>query len=471
MKKILLSQLVLLSVVYLTWYFLYPEHIWWTEANAFFAWTPDYFTLGHTLPKDLPAVVAAYIAQFYKWKIWGALIQTAFTGIVLYASDLIVYRITREKNALWLAFIPASLFWYFQIGESTLVYSVCWSAAFLAAAGASLLIPRKARRNVSGIFCFRKAAYSYVLPAAIFGAVFYSGYLARGESREQERVYEAEHLAILHKWELIEKKITPERIGQNLHILNILFLALNETGRLPEKLFCYPLSTSNNFFFERNTNPACCRFNSLLYDCLGVDNEAIHQIFQASIQSDNGMTFHGLRMLTDWNLKSRNFPLAEKYMEILRHTTCHGNWLKSREALLASLKNSRENKKEPTPFFIGAHPFLSDMARLVDQDPENEKAAHYLLCGLLVGKDLEKFRQVFAVCYPNIRKETLQRHYEEALVMLSDSYPDILTKYPIRKERIKEYKDFSKQQGSLSELSLRSTYGNTFWYYARFRNI
>lgn len=471
MKKILLPQLILLTVVFLTWYVLYPGHIWWTEAETFFAWTPDYFAVEHSLPKDLPVVIAAFIAQFYKWKIWGALIQSAFTLIVLLSSDLIIYRLTKEKNALWLAFIPACLFWYFQIGESTLTYSVGWSLAFLAAAGLSLLIPRTARWNILRIFCFRKPVYGYLLPAVILGSAFYFGFYAKPEYRERERMYEAEHWAILHKWERIEKEMPPERIGQNLHALNIVLLALNETGQLPEKLFHYPISASDNFYFERNTNPACCRFNSLLYDCLGVDNEAIHQIFQASIQSDNGMTFHGLRMLTDWNLKSRNFPLAEKYMEILRHTTCHGNWLKSREALLASLKNSRENKKEPTPFFIGAHPFLSDMARLADQDPENEKAAHYLLCGLLVGKDLEKFRQVFAVCYPNIRKETLPRHYEEALVMLSDSYPDILTKYPIRKERIKEYKDFSKQQGSLSELSLRNTYGNTFWYYARFRNI
>lgn len=473
MKKILIPQLLLLPVVYLSWYLLYPEHIQWTEARTFFAWTPDYFTLEHSLPGDLPAIAAAFIAQFYKWRMWGSLIQTGFTLTVLLSADLILYRLTKEKNALWMAFIPACLFWYFQIGQDSLVYSVAWSTASILAAGASLLIPRTVRWNVSRITCFRKPVYGYLFAVLIPGSTFYFGYFAHAAHRQQEMAYQAEHWAIAHKWEQIEKEITPERIGRDLHTLNILLLALSETGQLPEKLFHYPLSASDNFCFERNSNPACCRFNSLFFDCLGIPNEAIHQTFQASIQSEKGMTFLGLRLLTDWYLKTRNFPVAEKYMEILGYSTCHSKWLDSRKRLLSSLKNSKETLKTENPFFIGARSFLTDMARLVDLDPQNEKAFHYLLCSLLISKDLDKFGQIFPSYYQNTQKKVLPRHYEEALVMLSSAYPEFLSKYPVRKECIGAYKDFCKLagEGSLSELMLRNKYGNTLWYYVRFRNM
>ena len=83
--------------------------------------------------------------------------------------------------------------------------------------------------------------------------------------------------------------------------------------------------------------------------------------------------------------QGRNRMLA-KYVEVMKHTSCHTKQAQLLGEYLASagVEDKINSGKNTSPFFIGAHPFLSDMARMVDRYPENRKAVDYLLCGLLI---------------------------------------------------------------------------------------
>ena len=89
--------------------------------------------------------------------------------------------------------------------------------------------------------------------------------------------------------------------------------------------------------------------------------------------------------------QGRNRMLA-KYVEVMKHTSCHTKQAQLLGEYLASagVEDKINSGKNTSPFFIGAHPFLSDMARMVDRYPENRKAVDYLLCGLLISKDVDK---------------------------------------------------------------------------------
>lgn len=467
MKKNLFTQLLLLPILFVFWYFVFPDYLWSIEANAYFVSTPDYYTLQLALPGDIKILAAHFIAQFYTWTALGALIQSLFTMLVLYASDSILYKITREKQSLWLAFIPACLFLAYQCGQPSLAYSVKWSFLFLVVGLCFTLLWRFPAWNVSGLFCFRKPICNYLFPALITGITLYSLYM-REELRNQEELFRLERNASRRDWDRILKDGESEKLRQDPFKLPFVLLALSEKQLLPEQIFTYPVSSSDCFFFERATSPFSCNFNSLFYDCLGVKNEAIHQSFQAGIQAENGMTFINMRRLIDWNLHIGAIPVAEKYLKVLEHATCHQKWIDKRHAVIASYRdNSVRLRNQSNAFFIGAHPFLSDMARVVDSDTTNSKAIDYMLCGILIDKDMNKFRQALSYCHKYMNSSVLPRHYEEALLLISQQDPEILTKYPIRKERMTQFTDFLQlmKQGGLFEKVLAEKYGTTFWYY------
>lgn len=467
MKKYLFIQLLLFPVLFVFWYFIFPDYLWSIEANAFFVSTPDYYILQLKLPEDLMILAAHFIAQFYTWTALGALIQSLFTMVILYAFDCILYKITKEKQTCWLAFIPACLFWVYQCGQPSLVFSVQWSFIFLVVACGFALFWRFPKWNVSGVFCFSKPVYNYLLPVLIIGITSYSIYTQEG-LRNQEELFSLEHSASGNKWDKILKNGNSEKIKQDPLKLPFVLLALSEKELLPEQLFSYPVSSTDCFLFERNTSPFSCNFNSLFYNCLGVKNEAIHQSFQAGIQAENGMTFIAMRRLIDWNLHNGTISVAEKYLKILEHASCHQKWIEKRYAVIASIQDHPvRSKKQSNSFFIGAHPFLSDMARVVDCDTTNMKAIDYLLCGILINKDMNKFRQVLSYCYTYMNRTVLPRHYEEALLLLSQQDPGLLVNYPVREERMVQFNDFSQlmKKGKLFENVLSEKYGTTFWYY------
>lgn len=470
MKKILLFQLLLLPVLFVFWYVVFPDYLWAVEANAFFVSTPDYYTMQLSQPGGLIKLAGHYIAQFYAWPVLGALIQSFFTMIVLYSSGSILYKITKEKQSLWLAFFPACLFWIYQCGHRTPVYSVLWSAVIVGVALCFAVLWRFPKWNISGIFCFRKPVFNYLIPVLVTCITLYI-IRSNEEFLRQEQFFRLEHNASAGNWDKVLKDGESKEVLQDPLKLPYVLLALSEKGLLPEQLFGYPVSTPDCFYFERNATPFCCNFNSLFYSCLGVKNEAIHQSFQAGIQADNGMTFINMRRLTDWNLQAGNIAVVEKYLKVLRQASCYGKWIDKRYKAIASYRdNPVAVKNRPAPFFIGAHPFLSDMARVVDSDTTNLKAIDYMLCGILINKDMGKFKQLLSYCYKYMKRPVLPRHYEEALLLISQQDPGILSSYPVRKERAQQFNEFLQlmKQGGLFEKVLAEKYGNSFWYYYRF---
>lgn len=482
MKKIILFQLFITSfVLFLLAYGVYTDYLWWLEGNSFFTTIPDFARLQFSLPGELPQYVASFLAQFYKWPVCGALIQVSFAWVVLLAGYLICYRLFQNKGMLWLAFIPVAVFVSGQYDDITLTRSVLWSgiSVVLAILVGLVTLKWKTRPRFSERF-WCSPFFSYLVPCLLLGGSVYS-LLNQPELEARDSVIRLERLSLRKSWDAVLQEVTPEVAVQSPVKLRFALLALSEKELLPEVLFRYQVTAPGNFLFERQQEQMCCHFNALFYDCLGFPNEAIHQSFEAGMRGTNGATFRSMRSLTDVFMRERNLVMAAKYLEMMKHTTCHRQWVESRSEYLAQLKkenkttskNEGKDETTATPFFIGAHPFLSDMARVVDRYPNNQKAVDYLLCGLLVAKDLGKFMQIFRYCFSGADRQGVAswpRYYEEALLMCAQQQPGLLQKYSVRQERMQRFQEFSVllQQGKRQELELR--FGDTFWYHYYFRS-
>lgn len=482
MKKIVFFQVFITSLVlFILAYKVYADYLWWLEGSSFFTTIPDFSRLQFSLPGELPQYVASFFVQFYKWPVCGALIQVGFAWLVLLAGHTICYLLFRNKGMLWLAFIPVVLFVSGQYDDLTLERSVQWSGVFVVLALLVWLVTLKWQVRPRFLGCFWCSPFfSYIVPCLLLWGSVYS-LLDQPKLEARDAVIRLERLSWRRSWEAVLQEVTPDIARQSPVKLRFALLALSEKERLPEALFQYQVTAPGDFLFERQQEQLCCNFNALFYDCLGFPNEAIHQSFEAGMRGPNGTTFRSMRSLTDAFMHQRNLPLVAKYLEVMRHTTCHKQWVKSRSEYLAHLeKENKETSKSEikgeetvTPFFIGAHPFLSDMARVVDRYPDNQKAMDYLLCGLLVAKDLAKFMQIFQYCYDRPGRQSVSawpRYYEEALLMCAQQQPGLLQKYPVREERMQRLQEFAAllQQEKRQELELR--FGDTFWYHYYFRS-
>ncbi len=282
---------------------------------------------------------------------------------------------------------------------------------------------------------------------------------------EREQFAAVEHYALASDWDGVLDRISEEDAKNDPRLQRYALLALQEKNLLVDHLFSFHLSSPDCFYFYLSKNPFCQRFNSLFYASLGIYNEAIRQTFEASLQTDNGITFQDLRQMTDWFLKEGNAPVAEKYMTLLRYSTFHGRWIRKREVLLATLrqKTIAFPLERNQIIFTSAYPFTQEMSCFLEYDPENLKKEEYFLLALLIKKDLDRFLMAITSLPYFLQKSEIPASFQQALTIIASDKPDLLMKINISRNIMDSYK---KIRGQLSKNQILSgEYNNTYWSY------
>ncbi|MDF9830135.1 DUF6057 family protein [Parabacteroides sp. PF5-6] len=384
MKENLKYQIGFLVIVYHLWCFVYPETLGSIEANSFFVWTPDYRAMKLSRLGGIVSLIADYLSQFYRWREVGALMQTAFLALFLSLFDYLFYWLNNGQNA-WIFFLPASLFLFMQLYTPSLllpVYCVLGTALFVLIV---LFVCRSAGRVIKPIKVPPALPYVYAL-LILFTVILV--FVFCPSTRQREKLIGIEQAAIASQWNYVLNRITPEEALYNPNLQRYVLLALSEQGRLADHLFKLNPASEECFYFYRATTPPARLFNSLFYKNLGIYNESVHQLFEMAIQTRNGMTFQCLRQLIDSYLKMGNVALADKYLTILQHATCHKRWVENRGKLLQALRQSPIDTpvKSRNDIFIGAYPFLKEMALLLEENPENLKIQTYYQSALSIRK-------------------------------------------------------------------------------------
>ena len=136
--------------------------------------------------------------------------------------------------------------------------------------------------------------------------------------REKDRHCALEQFARQHQWDKILKKADFRTAEKDRFVIPYALLALNAKGQLIEKMDMYPIKGPQDLDMEGVQTREGYWFSSILDECLGNYNEALHHLFQSGATLNQGMSHITLYQLIRFNIENGNYTLARKYASVLR---------------------------------------------------------------------------------------------------------------------------------------------------------
>ncbi len=461
----LVSLLFSVIVLAVAWYVSYPYFLRWLEGFSFFTNLPDFVQIHYHLPEDILKYAGAFLLQFYKYPLLGAIIQAVISVLFVSLVWSCIRRIFAEpEHQLWLAFIPLPLFVHYQLSDLTLARSLAWMLC------PALLLLVLITIRLKPFFRVPKFLSGTAL-SAVMSVVFLlssSALLVKGNdlTRGYEEVARLEYLGENQRWEEILRTVSVQESQVNEYQRRYALLALLNTGKLADHAFAYGLSGADDFLFNDVQEPFCLGFNILFYKSLGMANPAIYQTYQRAVQSAPGISFNTVRFLADCYLETGDYTLARKYLDLLSHSTCHRGWVKSRLPKLQKLAGrSPSYSQTGSKFYLDS--FLADISSMYDRYPHDRRFADLLLCGVLAQKDGTAFYRIYEVVskylYPD--GKGVPDLYQEALLLVASKHPEILARHKIDESVWKRFADFTElmQQGKSAQAKRK--YSGTYWAY------
>ena len=182
-------------------------------------------------------------------------------------------------------------------------------------------------------------------------------------------------------------------------------LALSQTGQLPDRLFEFYQNGAEGLFpaFSRDmTSPVS---TSEVFYRLGMVNDAERYMFEAQEAIPNFRKSARLtRRIAECEIINGNYEVAAKLLRRLQKTIFYSNWANQTIALLGNekainrhpiygkLRKYREKKQD---FLFSDREMDQMLGLLFLNDKSNKMAYEYLMCYVLLQRDLNKFMQYY----------------------------------------------------------------------------
>ena len=299
------------------------------------------------------------------------------------------------------------------------------------------------------------------------GAIYFSA------NSTLEHFFRLDQAAIDGEWDevLDLAENIKELSREEVYLIN---LALASKGDLGDNLFKHnPKFGTAGLYLPRSLDYTTSVIGGEFYFRCEIPNEAIHWTFQGSIASAQGMDFRALKRLIELNILKNDTLIADKYLTILENSTCYGSWCAERRAELANPKTEHILPSNRDNFFVGTRPFISEMARVSDAGRGDRLVLDYMLCYLLLDKDLKKFYYLMNILYPSDGKP-IPKAYQEAILMDINSNKRILKRnYTIDPEISRQFVEYNtmnpkSMKNREQAIKLMAPFKSTLWYYLNF---
>ena len=308
-----------------------------------------------------------------------------------------------------------------------------------------------------------------VVCAIAIGILCYKNISTNEEYQMSEAVYRYSDYAEKHQWQKLLDEISQSGELTNTLYLQLALMAEAQLGTMPDNLFSYLINTPELFCPRFEKEPFATDFCRIFYRDLGVVDEAFHQAFEygMKISPKSGFCMASLRHMAEYSVRLGDKKLAEKYLSLLEQTSCHSEFVKQQRQMLKTASPNRYPLRGND--FIKASHLNSEMAHLLDYNRNNKVARDYLLCGLLLTKNLEIFKTVLSDFGNYYKNRPLPKAYAEAVAMINYLKPGVLgtaIKYPAEYDR--QFEQFTKLHNSKQD---DSAFQGTFWYYYVYAQI
>ena len=280
---------------------------------------------------------------------------------------------------------------------------------------------------------------------AVTAALLVGGTLAwvcRPQVRWKETMNHLEQAAENRRWKEVLDIVTPKMASEHPELMPYAMLALAINNELTDKMLTYPIRSIKDFDTQGNPCHEFYFFKMVLYDCIGCPNEAIHCNFQAAAGTTYGTTFGTLRRMVRFCEAAGYQTLADKYREILSHSTMHRSWAPKRTAVADTLQT---NQSGHIP--VITKDFGFNLALFMDLGIRTPQVCNYFLCAMLARRDLK----TFATTLPRLRPmlpQPLPPLYQEALQLYAGQHPG------------SDLSEYGIQPGSMVSVGYRNYYEN-----------
>lgn len=394
-KTLALMSFSISAVLWTIWFLAYRHYLIWLEGISYFSTLPDFFAQHKDMQYGLLAYIGSFLHQFYACPAVGAAVQTFMATWLVICTGIIIIRFFKNsKQAMWMSLIPVPFFVCFQFWDLRMLNSVLW---FLIFTGALLVVPvvpavLKRKWTMPEFLCWKPLNIIILILTASVSAYMLLYMDPRNKVHEDQ--VSLQYLGENHKWDEILYTVSVADARTDDLKRKYVLLALSEKGLLKDNAFKYGLTSSEDFIFFESINPLCLNYNALFYQCNGIHNAAIHQLYQQGVQSHFGVSFSTLRRLADIYIELKDYTIAKKYVDILDHSTCNGKWVRERLGKLESIRDAEPAYVVDTEkATITA--FTQTITSMLQMYPDNQKYAEILLCclladGVITADDLKK---------------------------------------------------------------------------------
>jgi hypothetical protein len=299
----------------------------------------------------------------------------------------------------------------------------------------------------------------------------------RAYNKMADMMLGADHYTQRAEWDKL-LKLSDRYPGYNTLVIYYTNLALYKSGKLMDRMFCYPQIGSQGLRlkWQRNLN---LFFGGEVFSRLAYNNESIHWAFEALVAK--GLNPRSLKKLAVGCIVNGNYDIARKYLSLLNKTLFYRKWAKLHIRYLSDpdLMGKDPELSEYRDLRVSTNFFSEvnglNLQDLLEDHPENKMAYEYLLASLLLDRNLDGFASaVQNMRYYGYKKMPL--HIEEALIFYNfyENRNMVPEGYSFRQENINRFNDYARaytayrSDRKVAAYELKKKYGNTYWYYLQF---
>ncbi len=328
----------------------------------------------------------------------------------------------------------------------------------------------------------KKNVYEKIFGVVSFLLVVIIGYssINKFNDLETEEYMAYDYCVRNNDWKEIIK-MADKNTPHTPYTVAYLNLALGETGQLGTRMFHYYQHDANGLIPEFAKHYVGALVSSEIYYHLGLINIGQAHAFEAMESiSDKQKSVRIMQRLAETNLLNNQYAVAKKYLYLLQHTQFYKDW--ANEALSCIDDSKKFNKHKDwvylrqirtTDEFVYS-PQEKDMmlGLLYEHDYHNKMAFEYLMAYCLLRKDIQHFVNYFSVGR-NLNYTEIPRHFQEALVFMWTQNNGTFKGMPwpinpVIKRAVVDYATIYTKQRGAAKQTLKSRYGDTFWYYLHF---
>ncbi|WP_073165387.1 DUF6057 family protein [Tangfeifania diversioriginum] len=269
--------------------------------------------------------------------------------------------------------------------------------------------------------------------------------------------------------------------SQNLIAQYFYNIALSETDQLASRLF-YGRQDFNVNALILPWNEEHLNWGAHFFYTVGLINEAHRWAYEEMIVY--GYRPQNISLLAKTNIINGNYKRAYKYVDILKNTAFYRDRGNEYEELLADTTliavhpefGLKRNIMPQDDFFTEIVSPQNNIPKLLQSNPENQKAFEYMMAWFLLSKNVEGIINNLPKLN-NLNYNKIPRHIEEATLAYTNSTgenPD-LGGLTISNETILRFNQYisdfkqTRQNPSTQKNIMQNKYQNTFWFYFHFK--